>query len=196
MKRRTLIRPNLLGAFRARADNGKQTDRRAFESGTRGMIRMKYSWHARVGTAMVSTASIALMAKDFPSKPPVAVASPKSAAQPVRQGVNWFRESLPIDIVVETGSVVLGSDASPMVLIGDVKRANGTLHITDVSGQKPATLTLVSLAMRSLQVTRGHAVPGCQGLNADQCRLFRTPPRPWKEGVRRAVEERVSHHAS
>jgi hypothetical protein len=66
-----------------------------------------------------------------PSAPPAPSASPTAAA--AATGVNWFREALPIDLDIESGSVVLGSDASPMVLIGDFKRANGTLHVTDVS---------------------------------------------------------------
>jgi hypothetical protein len=66
-----------------------------------------------------------------PSAPPAPSASPTATA--AASGVNWFREALPVDLDIESGSVVLGSDASPMVLIGDFKRADGTLHVTDVS---------------------------------------------------------------
>ncbi len=59
-------------------------------------------------------------------------------------GVNWFREALPIEIKVISGSVVLGSDATPMVLVGDFMRVEGVLSISDVS-----LFFLVSLTGRS-----------------------------------------------
>ncbi|WRT63261.1 uncharacterized protein IL334_000164 [Kwoniella shivajii] len=55
----------------------------------------------------------------------------KPTVKPAPEGVNWFREALPLDIRIGTGSIVLGSDATPMVLIGDFKRAEGTLEVTD-----------------------------------------------------------------
>jgi hypothetical protein len=38
-----------------------------------------------------------------------------------------------MELHIVTGSIVLGSDATPMVLIGDFKRADGTVEISDVS---------------------------------------------------------------
>jgi hypothetical protein len=52
---------------------------------------------------------------------------------PQFDAVDWFRELLPIELNVEKGSVVLGSDATPMVLIGDFRRADGTMEISNVS---------------------------------------------------------------
>lgn len=57
-------------------------------------------------------------------------ADPPIPAKP--SSVDWFREMLPVDIRVQTGSIILGSDATPMLLIGSFKRAEGKLEITDV----------------------------------------------------------------
>lgn len=57
----------------------------------------------------------------------------KPVSNPIKDGVDWFRESLPLEIRIVTGSVLLGSDATPMVLVGDFQRADGTLRVTDVS---------------------------------------------------------------
>ncbi|WVR03135.1 hypothetical protein IAU60_000125 [Kwoniella sp. DSM 27419] len=55
----------------------------------------------------------------------------KPVTKPAPEGVNWFREALPLDVRIVSGSLVLGSDATPMVLIGDFKRTEGILEITD-----------------------------------------------------------------
>ncbi|WVQ94212.1 hypothetical protein IAU59_001290 [Kwoniella sp. CBS 9459] len=69
---------------------------------------------------------------DYPPDPNHDIpAQVKPVNQAPPEGVNWFREALPLDIRVVTGSIVLGSDATPMVLIGDFKRAEGTLEVTD-----------------------------------------------------------------
>ena len=51
---------------------------------------------------------------------------------PTPEGVNWFREALPLDINIVSGSIVHGSDATPTVLVGDFKRAKGVLSVLDV----------------------------------------------------------------
>lgn len=58
---------------------------------------------------------------------------PKPVKTPAAPGVNWFREALPVELHIVTGSLVLGSDASPSLLIGNFERTDGTLEITDVS---------------------------------------------------------------
>ncbi|ODN76792.1 hypothetical protein L202_05394 [Cryptococcus amylolentus CBS 6039] len=45
--------------------------------------------------------------------------------------VNWFREALPLELRIIAGSIVLGSDATPTVLIGDFKKVEGTLETCD-----------------------------------------------------------------
>ena len=66
--------------------------------------------------------------------------------------VDWFREMLPVDIRVQTGSIILGSDATPMLLIGSFKRAEGKLEITDVG--PPLERALISSLDRSATSTR------------------------------------------
>lgn len=46
-------------------------------------------------------------------------------------GISWFREALPFELKVETGSIVLGSDATPMVVINDFRSAQGIVEVTD-----------------------------------------------------------------
>ncbi|WWC90151.1 uncharacterized protein L201_005084 [Kwoniella dendrophila CBS 6074] len=67
----------------------------------------------------------------------------KPAVKAPPEGLNWFREALPIDVRIVTGSLVLGSDATPMVLIGDFKRAEGTLEVSD----SRSTLDLYKMAI-------------------------------------------------
>ncbi|EIW72981.1 hypothetical protein TREMEDRAFT_42131 [Tremella mesenterica DSM 1558] len=55
----------------------------------------------------------------------------KPMNKPTKDGVDWFCEALPMDIRISTGSLVLGSDATPMVLIADFKKAQGTLNVTE-----------------------------------------------------------------
>jgi hypothetical protein len=61
------------------------------------------------------------------------VPRPVKQLQPQSEGVDWFREALPMELRIVTGSIVLGSDATPMVLIGDFKRAEGVVEVTEVS---------------------------------------------------------------
>lgn len=66
--------------------------------------------------------------------------SPPSGAQPLpqeAQGVDWLREMLPVDFSIDQGSVILGNDATPMVLIGDFKRSSGSIAVTEVSDPPP-----------------------------------------------------------
>lgn len=45
---------------------------------------------------------------------------------------NWQRDLLPIEIVVSTGAVVVGSDATPTVTIAEFKDGNGTYEACEV----------------------------------------------------------------
>lgn len=83
---------------------------------------------------------------DEPDEKPTPLLEPFSTPDPPQsEGVDWFRELLPIEFVVEKGSLVLGSDATPMVLIGDFKRATGIMEITEVSSISPQALTIGSI---------------------------------------------------
>nr|ODN85117.1 hypothetical protein L203_05068 [Cryptococcus depauperatus CBS 7841] len=53
------------------------------------------------------------------------------AANNAPENINWFREALPVEVRLVTGSIVLGSDATPTVLIGDFKRAEGTVETSN-----------------------------------------------------------------
>jgi hypothetical protein len=61
-------------------------------------------------------------------------------------GVNWFREALPVELHIVSGSVVLGSDSTPSVLVANFERTEGTLEITDVS----CFFSVVTLLISSL----------------------------------------------
>lgn len=71
--------------------------------------------------------------------------------------VDWYRELMPIDFSIEEGSINLGNDATPMVLIGHFHRSTGSVNYTDVS--LPAVVLacllgaycLVKVALRSSQ---------------------------------------------
>ncbi|WVW81321.1 hypothetical protein I302_103312 [Kwoniella bestiolae CBS 10118] len=80
------------------------------------------------------------------------VKPPAPAVKPTTEGVNWFREALPIDIRVDTGSFILGSDATPMVLIGDFKRAEGTMEVTDSRSSLDLYKTAVNLTFHNASV--------------------------------------------
>ena len=51
---------------------------------------------------------------------------------------------VPIELKVVAGSMILGSDATPMLLIGDFKSTEGTLEVTDV-GSMHCLLLICSL---------------------------------------------------
>lgn len=46
-------------------------------------------------------------------------------------GLSWAASALPIEVRVRQGSVVLGSDATPMVIILDTKHADGTIEMSE-----------------------------------------------------------------
>ncbi|EAL21708.1 hypothetical protein CNBC5720 [Cryptococcus deneoformans B-3501A] len=68
------------------------------------------------------------------SYPPVTHELPaqvKPVKPPPSDSINWFREALPLELRVVAGSIVLGNDATPTLLIGDFKRAEGILETSD-----------------------------------------------------------------
>jgi hypothetical protein len=48
-------------------------------------------------------------------------------------GVDYFREVCPVEVTIKQGSVILGNDATPSVLIAHFTSAKGTLNSVDVS---------------------------------------------------------------
>jgi hypothetical protein len=86
----------------------------------------------------------------YPPKSNELSKAPKSINQQQTNGVDWFREALPMEIRIVTGSLILGSDATPMVLIGDFKRADGVLEVTDVRRPSLMPLTLVTIGLRQV----------------------------------------------
>lgn len=67
-------------------------------------------------------------------------------------GLSWFMESLPLDIRIVTGSIVLGSDATPMILIADFKRASGIVEVTDARSICDLYKTSYNLQLQDLTV--------------------------------------------
>lgn len=61
------------------------------------------------------------------------VRSGKPTISPLSTGTDWFRESLPIEIRVMTGSVVFGNDATPTLAILGFEQARGTYSAEKVS---------------------------------------------------------------
>jgi hypothetical protein len=76
---------------------------------------------------------IELILDDTDEKPDTTLEPPSSTVTPEVEVVDWFRELCPIELRIEKGSVILGSDATPMILIADFRSATGTVEITDVS---------------------------------------------------------------
>ncbi|TXT06049.1 hypothetical protein VHUM_03522 [Vanrija humicola] len=66
--------------------------------------------------------------------------TPGDDAEP--NGVSWLHEILPVELHIVQGSIVLGSDATPMVFIADFKRANGVVEVTD--SRNPVDLHKIS----------------------------------------------------
>ncbi|WVF66596.1 hypothetical protein IAT40_001336 [Kwoniella sp. CBS 6097] len=93
------------------------------------------------------------VAHDYPPDPTHDIPSQvKPVTKVPPEGVNWFREALPLDIRVMTGSVVLGSDATPMVLIGDFKGAEGTLEVKDSRSSLDLYKTVANLTFHGANV--------------------------------------------
>lgn len=67
----------------------------------------------------------------------------KPVKPPPSDSINWFREALPLELRVVTGSIVLGNDATPTLLIGDFKRAEGILE----TSQSRSLLDLYKMAV-------------------------------------------------
>lgn len=66
--------------------------------------------------------------------------------------VSWLFEALPLEIKIDSGSVVLGSDATPMVLIVDYKSANGTVEISEPRSQCDLYKMSINLALSDVNV--------------------------------------------
>ncbi|KAL1409648.1 Macrophage colony-stimulating factor 1 receptor [Vanrija albida] len=65
-------------------------------------------------------------------------------------GVSWLHEILPVELHIQQGSIVLGSDATPMVFIADFKRANGVVEVTD--SRNPLDLHKISTHLSMSEV--------------------------------------------
>ncbi|KAK8844716.1 hypothetical protein IAR55_006566 [Kwoniella newhampshirensis] len=110
-------------------DNVKETARTSDDSENpiRARLRNLRKTSTRGSSSRAGTSEIG-QRKHAVSELPAQV---KPVTKVPSDGVDWFREALPLDIRIVTGSVILGSDATPMVLISDFGRAEGTLEVTD-----------------------------------------------------------------
>ncbi|KIR39832.1 hypothetical protein I307_02554 [Cryptococcus deuterogattii 99/473] len=79
----------------------------------------------------------------IPTKDSSAKGTPSDNGHSSSDSINWFREALPLELRVVTGSIVLGNDATPTLLIGDFKRAEGILE----TSQSRSLLDLYKMAV-------------------------------------------------
>jgi hypothetical protein len=100
---------------------------------------------------LASSRSLTSSGYAYPPKPSELpnVPRPVKQPQPQSEGVDWFREALPMELRIVTGSIVLGSDATPMVLIGDFKRAEGVVEVAEVRDQTDLTEDVCMLIVQS-----------------------------------------------
>lgn len=68
------------------------------------------------------------------------------------EDVSWLFEALPLEIKIDSGSVVLGSDATPMILIVDYKTANGTVELSEPRSQCDLYKMTINLALQDVNV--------------------------------------------
>lgn len=66
--------------------------------------------------------------------------------------LSWLFEALPLEIKIDRGSVVLGSDATPMVLIIDCKRANGIVEISEPRSHCDLYRMSINMALSDVNV--------------------------------------------
>lgn len=66
--------------------------------------------------------------------------------------VSWLFEALPLEIKIDSGSVVLGSDATPMILIIDCKSASGTVEVSEPRSQCDLYKMSINLALSGVNV--------------------------------------------
>ncbi len=66
--------------------------------------------------------------------------------------LSWAFEALPLEIKIDSGSVILGSDATPMVLIADYKRASGTIEISEPRSQCDLYRMSINMALSDVNV--------------------------------------------
>ncbi|BEI89154.1 uncharacterized protein CcaverHIS019_0205160 [Cutaneotrichosporon cavernicola] len=68
------------------------------------------------------------------------------------EALSWFFEAFPLAIKVSSGSVILGSDATPMVLIVDYKRARGIVEISESRSQCDLYRMSINMALSDVHV--------------------------------------------
>ncbi|WVQ74514.1 hypothetical protein IAR50_004115 [Cryptococcus sp. DSM 104548] len=114
------------------ANGEKLRQTRSTESRDEGGLRSRLKHLGRMSTRESSTKGIMSNDRELSDTSPThelpAQIKPIKASS---DSVNWFREALPLELRIITGSVVLGSDATPTVLIGDFKKVEGTLETCD-----------------------------------------------------------------
>lgn len=113
--------------------NGAAASATATASPDRGNVRQRKTANpmSRETSATTGTTSEGLKASTSHDTAP----RPSNSTQPHQAKadttISWLWEALPLEIKVTTGSVVLGSDATPMVLIVHYRRARGTVEISE-----------------------------------------------------------------
>lgn len=94
------------------------------------------------GESMLNQRSARRSLPDFNS-PPSRTDAPVNGKDELDKalGVDYFRELCPMEVSIKQGSVILGNDATPSVLIAHFVSAKGTLNSIDVSHVMPSKYT-------------------------------------------------------
>jgi hypothetical protein len=84
----------------------------------------------RQKTAATTSTHLEPVENDLPKPPP--------ASDP--DAIDWFRESLPIEVQITRGAVVLGNRSTPSLLIAGFRSALGTCGAVKVCFSRPGEL--------------------------------------------------------
>lgn len=101
---------------------------------------------------------------------------------------------MPIDFSIQQGSLILGNDATPSVLIGHFDRSTGSVNYTDVSDKHLShnADTVVEIYLRSSKAVGRLWLRKVASSHTDQRRLFGSTTFPRQKGLRRARKRTVS----
>ena len=103
-----------------------------------------------------------------------------------------MREATPVEVLIERGSIAMGSDATPTVMIGDFVRAHGTIETSDSRSKFDEYKTIYDLHFeRSTVLLRSnvdysgplldHGKKVCEALESDISQGKREKEKVWRK---------------